>query len=107
MSSTKQETFDTPEEPWKDENTLKGLYHGDDLNQSEIAEELGTNPSTISYWMSKFEIKTTHSSYGNDDRGGEGIECMNYEDCGNITPAPNNGICDTCLDEARERDSGR
>ena len=92
-------------EPWKDRNTLDGLYHGDGLNQSEIAEHFSENgnpvdPSTISYWMNKLEVNTTHTKH-DGSRNGDGIECVNYEKCGNITCGPQNTLCTDCLDARR------
>ncbi len=108
MSQTQSTLGDNSIEPWKDENTLRGLYHGDDLNQTEMAEYFSENghdvtPSTISYWMGKLEIETTHSNHG-EDRNEE----VEYHDepcqtCGEDMPA-NNLICDDCLDDAREGD---
>lgn len=109
--SLKQQTFDVPEkDPWKEKDRLKGLYHGDDLNQTEIAEHFTENgyevsPATISYWMGKLEIETTHSKYGEKRNEGEPQDCVNYDDCGNKAPGVTNIICDNCLDAARDRDS--
>ena len=93
-------------EPWKNKNTLDGLYHGDDLNQSEIAEHFSeqghdVTASTISYWMKKLEINTTHTTHENQRAEESERKCVNYEECGNITPGPRNGICNDCLDKRR------
>lgn len=104
--ATKQQTFDVPEkEPWKDADTLHGLYHDDELNQSEIADYLtdrghDVTPSTISYWMKKHEISTTHTKHDQDDNQEDGAVC---ETCGGETPGPNNLTCTSCLDEARRK----
>lgn len=105
--SVEQQTFDVPEkEPWKDKNTLQGLYHGDDLNQSEIAEHFRdegheVSASNISYWMSKFEIETTHSNYDGGREEETFEECV-QNGCSTEPPGPNR-ICNSCLDEAREK----
>lgn len=93
----------TESEPWKDRDTLNGLYHHDDLNQSEIADELNTSPATISYWMDKHKINTTHTSHeSSDEHIHEDSPCSK---CG--TDVPNNAqMCTSCLDEARSKDSG-
>ena len=102
---------DVPDdEPWKDRNTLRGLYHGDDLTQGEIAEHFNGQghdvaPSTISYWMNKLEIETTHSDYSsdstNEDQDFHEEPCVH---CGDDVPA-NNLICNDCLDEVRHNDN--
>jgi len=108
--ATKQQTFEVPDkEPWKDKETLRGLYHHDELNQSEIAdyfEDRGheVTPSTISYWMDKLEVDTTHTSH-NEEIEQETRECVHFEKCGNETPGPKNGMCVDCLDAARKQDS--
>ena len=105
---TEQATFDVPEkEPWKDKDTLQGLYHGDDLNQSEIAayfrdEGHEVSASNISYWMSKFEIETTHSDYEEGRETDETVEKCVRDECEDEPPGPNR-ICDSCLDEVREK----
>lgn len=83
-------------EPWKDEETLQRLYHEEGLDQSEIGDELGTTGSTISYWMQKFGVNTSHTSHQRATESG--LKCDYYEVCGNESPTPNNGCCDECLD---------
>lgn len=95
-------------EPWKDEDVLQELYHDQDLNQSEIAEYFSdrgndVTPPTISYWMNKLEINTSHTDHSDDERV-EHQKCDNFEECGNKTPGPYNRMCDDCLDEARHND---
>ncbi len=90
-------------EPWKDEEKLRSLYA--EKTQSEIAEHFTENgyevtPPTISYWMRKFEIQTSHSDYGGEEEV-EHPDCVNVSDCGNVTPGPNNSMCDSCIDNAR------
>lgn len=103
--ATEQQTFDVPEkDPWRNRSTLEGLYHGDDLNQSEIAEYFTENghevtAPTISYWMGKLEIDTTHTDHSK--RETEDGECVT---CGENTPGPENYLCDDCIDEARNGD---
>jgi len=59
MSATQQTNTPTDTEaPWKNEDTLRELYHGERMSQSEIAEELGCSIATISYWMDKHGIDT-------------------------------------------------
>lgn len=89
-------------EPWKDKETLQRLYHEDGLDQSEIGEELGTTAQTISYWMQKLEVDTSHTSHQRAPEGDR--KCAKYDECGNETPGPNNGMCPECLDAARAAD---
>lgn len=86
-------------EPWKDKDELQRLYHEEGLNQAEIGDELGTTGATISYWMQKLEVDTSHTSHQRVTE--DDLKCDNYEDCGNETPGPKNGLCDDCLDAAR------
>jgi len=46
----------------KDEETLRRLYHGQNLSQPEIAERLGCSQATISRWMDKHEIEAREFS---------------------------------------------
>lgn len=108
--TAKQQTFDGAEkDPWKNRKKLESLYHGDDLNQTEIAEYFTENghevsPANISYWMGKLEIETTHSSYSSNRNEGEKSDCVNYDECGNKAPGVQNVICDSCLSKVREKD---
>lgn len=93
-----------PDEPWKDKETLYGLYQGDGLLQKEIAEYFTENghevtAGTISYWIDKLEIKDVDKIA--EPRNGEGIECVNYQECGNITCGPKNTLCTNCMDKRR------
>jgi transposase-like protein len=55
--------------PWQDEDTLRRLYHDQELSQSEIAEELGTEQGTVSWWMDKLGIETRDTwDHHHDDR---------------------------------------
>jgi len=104
--SSEQLSFESDEDPWKDPNTLQGLYHGDDMNQTEIAEYLTENghkvtASSISYWMGKHGIQTTHTKHENRTFD-ESRQCVK---CGDETPGPNNGMCDDCLSAVRKADS--
>lgn len=103
--TSKQQTFDVPEkDPWRNRSTLEGLYHGDDLDQSEIAEYFSENghevtAGTISRWMRKLEINTTHTNHDGRDSG-TGI-CVS---CDGETFGPQNQQCDECIDEVRRKD---
>ena len=104
--ATKQATLtDTDEEPWKDAKILHDLYHEEDLNQSEIADKLGTTASTISYWMDKLEVDTTHTQHSEEQEENLTSKCEYYEVCGNNAPGPRNGLCEECLDYARANNS--
>lgn len=105
MSTATQATLDGLDEPWKDEATLRELY--ENRTQGEVAEYLkerghDVTGSTISYWMNKLEVNTSHTKHDESEEQ-ETRDCMNYDSCGNETPGPNNGICDDCLDAAREK----
>lgn len=105
MNAGTQDTLAGLSEPWKDSETLEALYHKDNLNQSEMADYFQQQgheitPSTISYWMGKLEIETSHTSHEIDETGNG--TCGT---CGGDTPAPNNGMCNECLDEARNSDN--
>jgi len=104
--SATQVTLDGLDEPWKDEDTLRDLYEG--RTQGEVAEHLkehghDVTGSTISYWMKKLGVNTTHTKH-EDDTENHSQKCVRYDECGNETPGPNNGMCDECLDEARHND---
>lgn len=106
MSAAMQTTLDGLDEPWKDEQTLRDLYDG--RTQGEVAEYLkekghDVTGSTISYWMNKLEVNTSHTSH-DEEEGPEKPKCVRFEECGNKTPGPKNGMCDDCLDAVREAD---
>ena len=44
-------------EPYKNEDTLRELYHGNGLSQQQIAERFDVRKQTIKYWMDSFEIE--------------------------------------------------
>jgi transcriptional regulator with XRE-family HTH domain len=44
-------------EPYKSEDVLRELYHGEGLSQQQIAERFDVRRQTIKYWMDKYEIK--------------------------------------------------
>lgn len=46
------------EQPWKNKETLERLYHGEGLDQAEIADKLGCDRTTIIKWMDEFDIET-------------------------------------------------
>ena len=43
--------------PWRDEQTLRELYHGQGLNCEEVGDELGVAKSTINKWMQRNGIE--------------------------------------------------
>ncbi|AGC34344.1 hypothetical protein HSTV2_77 [Halorubrum sodomense tailed virus 2] len=81
-------------EPWKDAKLMVKLNEKHKY-QYEIAHVLGCSESQVSYWMNKAleEYQPEPSA--------EELECEYFEVCGNETPGPNNGLCDTCLSIAR------
>jgi len=52
----------TDEMPWRDENTLIELYHGEQMNTQEIADELGCAATTIRKWMDRNNIEARSMS---------------------------------------------
>ena len=50
------------EYPWRDEDALRGLYHGEQLSQVEIADRWGAAPATICNWMERHEIEARSRS---------------------------------------------
>lgn len=107
--SSQQVTLDGLNEPWKDATVLEDLYEG--RTQGEVAAYLNerghdVTGSTISYWMNKLEVNTSHTKHNEKTEESESRKCMNHDECGNDTLHPANSICNSCLDAARERDSG-
>ncbi|AGM11063.1 HTH domain-containing protein [Haloarcula virus HCTV-8] len=94
-------------DPWKDKETLRELYHDKGLDQSEMGDELGCSAGTISYWMDKLGVNTTHTKHNSTQQEpqAEDWECEYFEVCGNETPGPRNGLCDDCLDMVRDNQS--
>ncbi len=43
--------------PWRDEDRLRGLYQDERYSIQRIADELGTSYSTIYRWMDKYDIE--------------------------------------------------
>lgn len=92
------------DEPWKDADTLANLYEG--RTQGEVAEWLrerghDVTGSTISYWMNKLSINTSHTKHdegGVDEMSGKCVRCDGE------SPGPRNEICDKCLDEVRHNE---
>ena len=41
---------------YRDPDVLRGLYVDQGMTTYEVADELGTTPSTVRYWMDKFDI---------------------------------------------------
>lgn len=54
---------------WQHRDILEGLYIEEQCTLREIAEVLSTNPSTILYWMRKFEIPTRDFDIGCVNKG--------------------------------------
>lgn len=102
MSSTQSTLADSDDdgEPWHDRERLQSLYHDEDLDQSEIAERLDTTATTISYWMNKLGVNTSHTTHSNRHRTTE----QNCRQCNGETPG-SNLVCDECLRLLRNRDS--
>ncbi|WP_226043435.1 hypothetical protein [Natrinema sp. DC36] len=48
---------DTYQPPWRNEATLRELYHDERLTISDVADELGCANSTVSRWMDHHEIE--------------------------------------------------
>ena len=51
--------------PYEDAEWLRQKYHGEQLQQQEIAAEIGVTTSTIGYWLTKHGIKrrSTYDTY--------------------------------------------
>lgn len=54
-------TKEDHEPPWRDKNTLRRLYHGDNLSVNEIAKKFDCGHSTISKWMDRHDIERNPS----------------------------------------------
>lgn len=54
--------MDWEQEAYKDEDALNELYWEQNMNQVEIANKLGCNPGSVSYWMNKHNIDTRSGS---------------------------------------------
>lgn len=53
----------TPDDPpWRDAETLRRLYHDEELNQYEIAEELDCQAATVCKWMERLDIESRGQS---------------------------------------------
>lgn len=48
--------------PYTDAETLRDLYHGEQLSMREVAERLGTDVDRIDYWMDVHDIETRMSN---------------------------------------------
>ena len=46
-------------EPWKDEETLRRLYHEERLYLHEIGDKFDVGESTLRYWFDKYDIERT------------------------------------------------
>jgi hypothetical protein len=49
-----------------------------DMSLSQIAKVMERAPSTVTYWLTKFELKTNHKSFKD---GGSKIEYSNGKTC--------------------------
>lgn len=88
--------FADEDEPWKDLDRLLKLDDRMDY-QYEIADALGTSPSSISYWLDKAKEKRRQ------ERLEEGTLCQVCEEA----EVPGGGsTCGSCLDDARDADAG-
>ncbi|MFC6765474.1 HNH endonuclease [Natrinema soli] len=54
----------TADAPWRSEQTLRDLYHGDRLSQREIADKLGCGRGTVHRWMDRHGIDTRNKMNG-------------------------------------------
>jgi uncharacterized protein YjcR len=57
----KNDPTDYIDEPWHDEDTLREMYHEQQMTQQEIADELGCSTGSINTWMKRhgIEARTT------------------------------------------------
>ena len=46
------------EHPWRDEELLRELYHGREMTQEEVAEELECTKSCVCRWMQRHDIES-------------------------------------------------
>lgn len=44
--------------PWRDEDTLREMYHKKEMSQRAIADELGCSPRAVRLWMNKYDIES-------------------------------------------------
>lgn len=58
-----------PRMPWHHKDVLQGMYLEQKLSLREIAHILNTTPSSILYWIRKFEIPTRSFEIGSLNRG--------------------------------------
>jgi len=49
--------------PWRDEEVLRELYHGEGMTQKEIADEFDIIQPTVSKWFLKLDIESRDSKY--------------------------------------------
>ena len=91
--------FAKKDEPWKNHKLMLKLDKRHEY-QYEIAHVFGCSTSQVSYWMEKAE-ETWSPSLDEGD-----TECVYFAVCGYKTVGPRNDACDTCLDVARENQSG-
>lgn len=45
------------EYPWRDEDRLRELYHGEMLGMAKVADRLDTTVETVNRWLQKFDIE--------------------------------------------------
>jgi len=49
--------YKSEDTPWREESTLRQLYHDEGLSLNEVAEVLGTTKSTVIRWMNHHDIE--------------------------------------------------
>jgi hypothetical protein len=62
--------------PWRDEDTLQELYHGEKMTHQQIADKLGCTQPTVTKWCNKHDIEprgvsNTPASFYTTERGYE------------------------------------
>jgi transposase len=51
-----------PDEPWRNEETLRRLYQDEGMSQQEIAERLGCSQRTVWRWMERYDIQVRQTN---------------------------------------------
>lgn len=65
-------------EPWKDEELLRELYHGEGLTQSEIADQFGCSDVTVSNWMQNHGVDAKSPEWKIAQEGTDSPFFVNY-----------------------------